>query len=40
MSEKLFETACEADLLAGGYVAQPAKGYDRERAIFPEEALM
>jgi type I restriction enzyme R subunit len=39
MSEKLFETACEADLLAGGYVAVATKGYDRERAIFPEEAL-
>jgi len=39
MSEKLFETACEADLLAGGYVAVAAKGYDRERAVFPEEAL-
>lgn len=39
MSEKLFETACEVDLLAGGNAAVVTKGYDRERAIFPEEAL-
>jgi type I restriction enzyme, R subunit len=38
-SEAAFETAIEAVLLAEGYARINAKGYDRERAIFPEEAL-
>lgn len=38
-SEAAFETAIEAVLLADGYTHINAKGYDRERAVFPEEAL-
>ncbi|MEK0086159.1 type I restriction endonuclease [Geminicoccaceae bacterium SYSU G07066] len=38
-SEAAFETAIEAILLADGYARIDAKGFDRERAIFPEEAL-
>lgn len=38
-SEAAFETAIEAVLLDDGYTRVDAKGFDRERAIFPEEAL-
>ncbi|WP_297920289.1 type I restriction endonuclease [Metallibacterium sp.] len=38
-SEAAFETAIEAVLLADGYARVDGKGFDRERAIFPEEAL-
>ena len=38
-SEAAFETAIEAVLLAEGYTPVSAKGFDRERAIFPDEAL-
>lgn len=38
-SEAAFETAIEAVLLADGYARVDAKGFDRERAIFPDEAL-
>lgn len=38
-SEAALETAIEAVLLADGYSRVDAKGYDRERAIFPDEAL-
>lgn len=38
-SEAAFETAIEATLLAGGYSRLDGKGFDRERAIFPAEAL-
>lgn len=38
-SEAAFETAIETVLLGDGYTRLDAKGFDRERAIFPEEAL-
>jgi type I restriction enzyme R subunit len=38
-SEAAFETAIEAVLLANGYIWVDAKGFDRERAIFSDEAL-
>lgn len=38
-SEAAFETAIEAVLLANGYSTVDGKGFDRERAIFPAEAL-
>jgi type I restriction enzyme, R subunit len=38
-SEAAFETAIEAVLLANGYTRVDANGFDRERAIFPDEAL-
>lgn len=38
-SEAAFETAIEAVLLADGYTRVNDKGFDRERAIFPDEAL-
>jgi len=38
-SEAAFETAIEAVLLGDGYARVDAKGFDRERAIFPSEAL-
>lgn len=38
-SEGAFETVIEATLLANGYVGQPAEGFDRDRAIFPETVL-
>ena len=38
-SEAAFETAIEAVLLAAGYNRLAGKGFDRERAIFPDEAL-
>jgi len=38
-SEAAFETAIEAALLADGYARVDARGFDRERAIFPDEAL-
>jgi len=38
-SEAAFETAIEAVLLTEGYTRINAKGFDRERAIFPDEAL-
>lgn len=38
-SEAAFETAIEAVLLADGYSRVDAKSFDRERAIFPDEAL-
>ncbi|HAT2611625.1 TPA: type I restriction endonuclease subunit R [Kluyvera intermedia] len=37
--EAAFETAIEAVLLGEGYTRVDAKGFDRERAIFPDEAL-
>ena len=38
-SEAAFETAIEAVLLANGYGKLPSGDFDRERAIFPAEAL-
>lgn len=38
-SEAAFEVAIEAILLADGYKRVDAKNFDRERAIFPDEAL-
>ena len=38
-SEAAFETAIEAALLADGYTRLDSQGFDRERAIFPDEAL-
>ncbi|MFZ1575871.1 MAG: type I restriction endonuclease [Chromatiaceae bacterium] len=38
-SEAAFETAIEAVLLGAGYTRLDGKGFDRERAIFPDEAL-
>lgn len=38
-SEAAFETAIEAVLLGDGYARTDAEGFDRERAIFPDEAL-
>ena len=38
-SEAAFETAIESVLLADGYVRVDGKGFDRERAIFSDEAL-
>ncbi|SFE67352.1 type I restriction endonuclease subunit R [Nitrosomonas sp. Nm166] len=38
-SEAAFETAIESVLLGDGYTRFDAKGFDRERAIFPDEAL-
>lgn len=38
-SEAAFESAIEAFLLSAGYARIDDKGFDRERAIFPEEAL-
>lgn len=38
-SEAAFETAVEAVLLSGGYSQVGDNGFDRERAIFPDEAL-
>ena len=34
-----FETAIESVLLAGGYTRVESKAFDRERALFPDEAL-
>jgi type I restriction enzyme R subunit len=38
-SEAAFETAIEIVLLADGYQKLPSKGFDSERAIFPEVVL-
>ncbi|TDH62942.1 type I restriction endonuclease subunit R [Dankookia rubra] len=38
-SERAFETVIEATMLANGAVPEPAAGFDRERAIFPETVL-
>lgn len=38
-SETAFETVIEAHLLQAGYEPVAAKGFDRERAIFPGEVL-
>lgn len=38
-SEAAFESAIEAALLGDGYARVDAKSFDRERAIFPDEAL-
>ncbi|MDP2228238.1 MAG: hypothetical protein Q8J78_12265, partial [Moraxellaceae bacterium] len=38
-SEAAFETAIESILLSDGYTRINGKGFDRERAIFPDEAL-
>lgn len=38
-TEAAFESILEADLLGRGYVAVDRKGFDMERAIFPEETL-
>jgi type I restriction enzyme R subunit len=38
-SESAFETVIEAHLLQNGYVSVSRDGFDRERAIFPEEVL-
>ena len=37
--EAAFETTIEAHLLGNGYVSVPGRGFDRERAVFPEVAL-
>ncbi|MBJ2154052.1 type I restriction endonuclease subunit R [Paracoccus sp. IB05] len=38
-SEGAFEAIIEATLLANGSVPEPASGFDRDRAIFPETVL-
>ena len=38
-SEAAFETAIETSLLGTGYTRLAGDGYDRERAIWPTEAL-
>jgi type I restriction enzyme R subunit len=38
-SEGAFETVIEATMLANGAVPEPASGFDRDRAIFPETVL-
>ena len=38
-SEAAFETAIESVLLGDGYARLDGKGFDREWAIFPDEAL-
>jgi len=38
-SEAAFETAIESVLLGAAYTRRDGKGLDRERAIFPGEAL-
>src|SRR3954454_23961939 len=38
-SESAFETVVEAHLLASGYASLAQTGFDRERAIFPEQVL-
>ena len=38
-SEVSFETVIESHLLENGYVSLPPEGYDRERALFPDEVL-
>jgi len=38
-SEAAFETAIESALLADGYTRVDSKAFDRERALFPDEAL-
>lgn len=38
-SEAAFETAIEAVLLGAGYTRVDDQGFDRERAVFPAEAL-
>ena len=38
-SEAAFETAIESVVPAGGYARVAAQGFDRERALFPKEAL-
>ena len=38
-SEGAFETVIEATMLANGMVPEPAEGFDRDRAIFPETVL-
>src|SRR5688572_30587097 len=38
-SEAAFETAIESVLLSDGYSQVERTGFDRERAIFPDEAL-
>jgi len=38
-SEAAFETAIESILLGEGYTRVDAKGFKREQAIFPGEAL-
>jgi type I restriction enzyme R subunit len=39
LSDGAFETAIEAVLLGEGYTRVEARGFDRERSIFPDEAL-
>jgi type I restriction enzyme R subunit len=39
LSDGAFEAAIEAVLLGKGYTRVEARGFDRERAIFPDEAL-
>lgn len=38
-SEAAFETAIEAVLLSTGYIRFDEKGFDKERSVFPDEAL-
>ena len=38
-SESAFESVIEAHLLGNGYVPVPGRGFDRERAVFPETVL-
>ena len=38
-SEGAFETVIEATMLAHGVMPEPASGFDRDRAIFPEAVL-
>jgi type I restriction enzyme R subunit len=38
-SEGAFETAIEVTMRAKGYVLEPAAGFDRDKAIFPETVL-
>jgi type I restriction enzyme R subunit len=38
-SEAAFETVIESQLLANGYVTADRKGFDRQRAVFPQTVL-
>ncbi len=39
-AEAAFESVIEAHLLENGYVVVPNDSFDRDRAIFPQAALM
>jgi type I restriction enzyme R subunit len=39
VADRAFETVIEACMLANGCISQPAAGFDREKALFPETVL-